>query len=83
MSQGCRVCHKEMYGCCKDIMDDLQITYGSNTDINYTSGPQTFYRKFKQLDFSVASTRTLHICGGCHKDITDSMDMFTDGKYHP
>ena len=64
-------------------MDDLRITYGSDTDINYTSDPQTFYRKFKQFDFSVMSPRTLHIHGGCHKDITDGMDVFMDEKYHP
>ena len=80
MSQGCRGCHKEMYGCCKDITDDLPITYQSDTDINYTSDPQTFYRKFKQFDFSVGSPWTLHICGGCHNDITD---VFMEEKYHP
>ena len=83
MSQGCRGCHKEMYGCCVDVTDNLRIIYVSDTDINYTSGPQTFYGKFKQFDFSVASPQTLHIRGGCHKDITDGTDVFTDEKYHP
>ena len=67
-----------MYGCCKDVRDALRITYGSDTDINYT---QTFYGKFKQFHFSVAPPRTLHICGRCHKDITNGTDMFTDEKY--
>ena len=80
MSQGCHGCHKETYGCCKHITDGLQITYGSNKDINYTSDPQTFYGKFKQFDFSVTSPQTLYIRGRCHKDI---MDVFTDEKYHP
>ena len=62
-------------------MDDLQITYGSDTDINCTWDPQTFYGKFKQFDFSVVSPRTLHIRGECHKDITDGTDVFTDEKY--
>ena len=52
-------------------------------DINYTLDPQTFYRKFKQLDFFVASPRTLHIHGGCHNDITDGTDVFTDEKSLP
>ena len=83
MSQGCPGCHKEIYGCCKDITDDLRITHGSNTDINYTWHPQTFYGKFKQFDFSINGLRTQHIRGGCHKDITDGTDMFTDKKDHP
>ena len=62
-----------MYECCKDVMDALRITYGFNADINYTYDPQTSYGKFKQFDFSVVSPRTHHICGGCHKDITDAM----------
>ena len=61
----------------------LRMTYGSDTDINYTSGPQTFYEKFKQFDFSGASPRILHIRGGCHKYITDGTDVFKDEKYHP
>ena len=65
----------------------LRTTYGLHTDlIRILITPRirkTFYEKFKQFDFSVASTRTLHICGGCHKDITDGTDVFTDEKYHP
>ena len=48
---------------------------------NYTWHLQTFYEKFKQFDFSVASPRTHHICGRCHKDITDGTDVLTDEKY--
>ena len=83
MSQGCCGYHKEMYECCKDITDDLRITYRSNTDINYTSDPKTFYGKFKQFNFSVVSPWTLYIRGGCHKDIMDGTDVFMDEKYHP
>ena len=64
---------------CKDNTDDIQITYRSVADINYTWHLHTFYRKFKQFHFSVASPRTLHIHGGCHKDIMDGMDE----KYDP
>ena len=71
MSQGCRGCHKETYGCRKDITADIRIPYGSVTDIKYTSDPQTFYGKFKQF-----------ACG-CHKDITDGTDVFTDEKCLP
>ena len=57
----------------------IWMTYGLLTDqlqIFITRGiRKTFYRKFKQFDFSMASPRTHHICGGCHKDITDSTDM--------
>ena len=69
--------------CCKDNTDDLWITCGLVVDINYTWHPQNFYGKFKQFDFSVVSSRTLHIRGGCHKDIKHGMDMFTDEKYDP
>ena len=64
-------------------MDDIQITYGSVADINYTWHPQTFYGKFKQFDFSVKGVRTQHIRDRCHKDITDSTDMFMDEKCLP
>ena len=67
----------EIYGCCKDNMDDLQITYRLVADINYTWHPQTFYRKFKQFDFlwcphghftSVAdATRTLWMVWTCSR----------------
>ena len=83
MSQGCPGSHKEICACCKDNTDDIRITYRSVADINYTWHPQTFYGKFKQFDFPVASPRTCHIRGGCHKDITDGTDMFTDEKYNP
>ena len=83
MSQGCSGCHKEIYGCCKDNTNDIQITYESVADINYTWHPQTFNGKFKQFVFSVASPRTHHIHGGCHRDITDGTDVFTDEKYDP
>ena len=62
---------------------DLRITYGSVADINYTWHPPTFYGKFKQFVFSVAFPWTLHIHCRCHKDITDSTDVFMHGKYHP
>ena len=81
MSQGCPGCHKEIYWCCKDARDNLRITYESVVDINYTCHPQTFYGKFKQFDFSVASPRTLPIHGGCHKDITNSAAVYTDAEY--
>ena len=61
-------------------MDDIWITYRSVADINYTWHLQTFYLKFKQFDFSVASPRTLHIRGRCHKDITNGMYVFMDDK---
>ena len=83
MSQECPGCHKEIYGWCKDNTDDIRIIYGSVADINNTWHPQTFYGKFKQFDFSVASQRTHHIHGGCHKDIMDGTDVFTDEKYDP
>ena len=35
------------------------------------------------VDFSVASPRTLPIHGGCHKDIMDGTNVFTDEKYDP
>ena len=57
----------------------IWMTYGLHTDqLRILITPQTFYGKLKQFDFSVASPRTLHIRGGCHKDITDGTDMFTD-----
>ena len=59
------------------------FTYESVADINYIWHPQTFYEKFKQSDFSLASPRTLHIRGRCHKDITDGTDVFMDKKYDP
>ena len=81
MSQGCPGCHKEIYGCCKDNTDDIRIIYRSVADISYTLQPQPFYGKFKQFDFSVASPRTHHIHGGCHKAITDGTNVFMDEKY--
>ena len=83
MSQRCPGCHKEIYRCCKDNTDDIQITYGSVADIIYTWHRQTVYGKFKQFDFSMASPQTHYIRGGCHKDIMHGMDMFTDEKYDP
>ena len=59
----------------------IRMTYRLVADINYTWHPQTFHRKFKQFDFSVASPRTHHIHGRRHKDITDGMDVFMDEKY--
>ena len=56
------------------------MTYGSVADINYTWHPQTIYGKLKH---GMTSPRTLHIRGGCHKDITDGTDVFTDEKYDP
>ena len=83
MSQGCPGCHKEIYGCCKDNTDDIRITYGSVADTNYTWHPQIFYRKFKQFYFSVKGLRTQHIHDGCHKDIMNCTDVFTDEKCLP
>ena len=83
MGQGCPGCHKEIYRCCKDNTDDIRIRYGSVMDINYTWHPQTFYRKFKQFDFSIKGLRTQHIRDGCHKDIRNAMNVFTDEKYEP
>ena len=80
MSQACLGCHKEIYRCCKDDRD-LQITYGSIADINYTCHTQTFYGKIKQFDFSVASPQILPIRGGCHNYIMNGMDVFMDEKY--
>ena len=67
----------------RTIRINIRIIYGSVADINYTWHLQTFYEKFKQFDFSVASPRTHHICGRCHKDITDGTDVLTDEKYDP
>ena len=61
----------------------VRITYGLVAYINYTWHPQTFYGKFKQFDFSIKGLLTQNLCGGCHKDITDATDVFTDEKYDP
>ena len=82
MSQGCPRCHKEIYWCCNDNTDDIDITYRSVVDINYTWHPQTFYGKLKQFDFTVKGLRTQQICGTCHKDIMDATDVFMDEKDH-
>ena len=59
-------------------MNEILITYGSDTDINYPRHPQTFYGTFKQFDFSVEVPQTVDIRDGCHKDIKDGKDVFTD-----
>ena len=60
-NHNCIGCQKEIHGCCKDVTEELQITYGSNTDINCTWQLQSFYGKFKQFDFSIKGLRTKHI----------------------
>ena len=64
----------------------VRTTYRLHTDqlrilINLASA--NLYGKFKQFDFSVVCPRTHQIRGGCHKDITDGTDMFTDEIYAP
>ena len=52
-------------------------------DINYTWHPQTFYGKFKQFDLSVKGLWTHYIHGGCHKDVRDDKDIYTDKTDDP
>ena len=69
-----------MYGCFKDGTDDLRITYGLVTDINYSKDP--LMEKSRSLIF-LWQPQTLHIHGGCHKDIADGPDVFMDENYDP
>ena len=57
----------------------LRTTYGLHTDPIWI----LITPWISKFDFSVASPQTLHIRGGCHKDITNGTNVFMDEKYHP
>ena len=67
----------------RTITEELQMRYGRARNINYRYDPQSLYGKFKQFDFSVASTRTHDIRIRSHKAITDVTDGRTGGKNDP
>ena len=61
----------------------LGTTYGLHTDQLWILITPKIRKPFIEKSSSRLSPRTPFICGGCHKDITDDKDVFTDKKYDP